>query len=127
MLENHFCRMGALLETTKKGIPTEVKRSIRSPEIGLSSPPSRKVLLIAIGKNKMGKSMTPMCTRACFRTPRKVVERWAYPYPARSSAWKKTMQVFHTAGVPPRRGRIIFPIMGCTRNNSVALLNSVNA
>jgi hypothetical protein len=37
------------------------------------------------------------------------------------------MQVFHTAGVPPRRGRIIFPIMGCTRNNSVALLNSVNA
>jgi hypothetical protein len=35
------------------------------------------------------------------------------------------MQVFHTAGVPPRSGRIIFPTMGWTRNSRVALTNIV--
>jgi hypothetical protein len=37
------------------------------------------------------------------------------------------MQVFHTAGVPPRWGRIIFPTIGCTSNKRVALTNSVKA
>src|SRR5262245_57746693 len=37
------------------------------------------------------------------------------------------MQLFHTAGVPPRSGRIILPINGCTRNRSVALRKSVTA
>jgi hypothetical protein len=31
------------------------------------------------------------------------------------------MQVFQTAGVPPNIGRIIFAIMGWTRNNKKAL------
>src|SRR5438270_9391948 len=35
------------------------------------------------------------------------------------------MHVFHTAGVPPSSGRIIFPTIGWTRNRSVALTNSV--
>jgi hypothetical protein len=35
------------------------------------------------------------------------------------------MQVFHTAGVPPNIGRIIFAIMGCTKNNKKALRKTV--
>ena len=31
------------------------------------------------------------------------------------------MQVFHTAGVPPKIGRTIFPSMGCTEKRSAAL------
>src|SRR6185312_5076809 len=42
-------------------------------------------------------------------------------------AWKKTMQAFHTAGLPPSSGRIIFPTIGWTMNNSDALTNSVTA
>src|SRR5262249_30576652 len=34
------------------------------------------------------------------------------------------MQVFQTAGVPPRCGRIILPIIGCTMNKRVALTKS---
>src|SRR5947209_17865727 len=37
------------------------------------------------------------------------------------------MQVFHTAGVPPSIGRSILPIIGWTRNSSVALTNRVSA
>src|SRR5205807_2563546 len=37
------------------------------------------------------------------------------------------MQVFHTAGVPPRSGNTIFAIIGCTRNSSDELRNSVSA
>src|SRR5438094_9802860 len=37
------------------------------------------------------------------------------------------MQVFQTAGVPPNFGRIILAIIGCTRNSSTALTNSVTA
>ena len=37
------------------------------------------------------------------------------------------MHVFHTAGVPPRRGKIILPTIGCTKNKSPALMNKVNA
>src|SRR5262249_54347119 len=39
--------------------------------------------------------------------------------------WKNTMQVFHTAGVPPSSGRIIFPTIGWSKNRSAALKNSV--
>jgi hypothetical protein len=35
------------------------------------------------------------------------------------------MQVFQTAGVPPREGRIIFAIIGWTRKSSVALTKRV--
>ena len=37
------------------------------------------------------------------------------------------MQVFHTAGVPPRSGRSIFATIGCTQNKSDALVNNVAA
>jgi hypothetical protein len=37
------------------------------------------------------------------------------------------MHALHTAGVPPRRGRTILPIIGCTTKRSVALTNSVVA
>jgi len=37
------------------------------------------------------------------------------------------MQVFQTAGVPPKRGKIILAIIGWMRNNSVALTNIVTA
>jgi len=37
------------------------------------------------------------------------------------------MQVFHTAGVPPRSGRIIWAIMGWMRKSRNALTNSVAA
>src|SRR5437588_360564 len=37
------------------------------------------------------------------------------------------MQVFQTAGVPPREGRIIFAIIGWTRKSSVALTKRVMA
>jgi hypothetical protein len=37
------------------------------------------------------------------------------------------MQVFQTAGVPPRRGKIILAIMGWTRKSKVALTNKVKA
>ena len=39
----------------------------------------------------------------------------------------KHMQVFHTLGEPPRRGRIILLTIGCTRNNRQAPTNSVAA
>src|SRR5947207_9142934 len=42
-------------------------------------------------------------------------------------AWKKHMQVFHTLGEPPRRGRIILLTIGCTRNSRQAPTNSVAA
>src|SRR5262249_34874291 len=35
------------------------------------------------------------------------------------------MQVFQTAGVPPSSGSTILAIIGCTRNSSVELRNSV--
>jgi hypothetical protein len=34
------------------------------------------------------------------------------------------MQVFQTCGVPPRRGKIILPIMGWTKKSKNALTNS---
>src|SRR5262249_2711967 len=37
------------------------------------------------------------------------------------------MHVFQTAGVPPKSGRIILPINGCTRNSSKALQKRVKA
>src|SRR5687768_14707569 len=37
------------------------------------------------------------------------------------------MQVFHTAGVPPRSGSTILAIIGCTTNSSEELRNSVTA
>lgn len=37
------------------------------------------------------------------------------------------MQVFHTAGVPPKSGKSIFATIGCTQNKSVALRKSVAA
>src|SRR5947209_8228857 len=37
------------------------------------------------------------------------------------------MQVFHTAGVPPSIGNSSLPIIGWTRNSSVALTNSGKA
>jgi hypothetical protein len=42
-------------------------------------------------------------------------------------AWKNTMHVFHTAGVPPNSGNIILPTIGSTRNSSDALQNNVKA
>ena len=54
-------------------------------------------------------------------------DAWAYAYPASRAAWKKTMHVFHTAGVPPSSGRIICAIIGWTTNSSEALTKSVNA
>src|SRR5579885_1905346 len=42
-------------------------------------------------------------------------------------AWKKTMQVFHTAGDPPSIGRIILPIIGSMRNSRSALAKRVDA
>ncbi len=37
------------------------------------------------------------------------------------------MQVFQTWGVPPRRGKIILPIMGCRTKSKKALPNKVTA
>jgi hypothetical protein len=37
------------------------------------------------------------------------------------------MQVLQTAGVPPSRGRIILPTIGCMANRSVAPANNVSA
>jgi hypothetical protein len=37
------------------------------------------------------------------------------------------MQVFQTAGVPPKSGKSIFAIIGCTQNSKDALANNVNA
>jgi hypothetical protein len=42
-------------------------------------------------------------------------------------AWKKTMQVPHTAGEPPRSGRTILAIIGWTQNRRSALRKSVRA
>jgi hypothetical protein len=35
------------------------------------------------------------------------------------------MHVFHTAGVPPRRGKIILPTIGSTRKRNPALTKRV--
>lgn len=51
----------------------------------------------------------------------------AYPYPASSITWKNSIAVFHTCGVPPSIGRIIFENIGWTENNSAALSSSVKA
>ncbi|HUS09219.1 MAG TPA: hypothetical protein VMZ30_02045 [Pyrinomonadaceae bacterium] len=34
------------------------------------------------------------------------------------------MQVFHTAGVPPRTGKSIFATIGCTEKSKAALTNN---
>jgi hypothetical protein len=36
------------------------------------------------------------------------------------------MQVFHTAGVPPRSGKTIFATIGCTEKSNAALTNNVS-
>ena len=41
--------------------------------------------------------------------------------------WKKTRQVFQTAGAPPSSGNTILAIIGSTRNIKNALTNSVVA
>ena len=41
----------------------------------------------------------------------------AYAYPARSSTWKKSMQVVHTAALPPNQGRMSRAMSGCTRKS----------
>ena len=35
------------------------------------------------------------------------------------------MHVFHTDGAPPKNGIRILPMIGCTKNNNVALMNIV--
>src|SRR5471032_202032 len=40
-----------------------------------------------------------------------------YAYPARSTHWKNSMHVVHTAAVPPNQGRIRRAMSGCTRNS----------
>jgi len=37
------------------------------------------------------------------------------------------MHVFQTIGEPPKSGRIILAIMGCTQKSSPALMNMVSA
>lgn len=54
------------------------------------------------------------------RSPNARMEKWAYAYPARRAAWKNTIEVFHTAGEPPRIGRIIFATIGWTRKTRPA-------
>jgi len=41
--------------------------------------------------------------------------------------WKNTTQVFHTAGAPPRDGRIILAAIGSSKNMSDAATASVTA
>jgi len=57
----------------------------------------------------------------CRRMLKRVVRACTYPYPANSITWKNSIQVFHTAGVPPNSGRTILAIMGCTRKRRNAL------
>src|ERR1700693_3931730 len=57
----------------------------------------------------------------CRRMLKRVVSACTYPYPANSITWKNSIQVFHTAGVPPNSGRTILAIMGCTRKRRNAL------
>src|SRR5258708_25188762 len=45
----------------------------------------------------------------------------------RRTAWKKTRQVFHTAGVPPASGRSTLPAIGCTAKSIAADTNSATA
>jgi hypothetical protein len=52
---------------------------------------------------------------------KRVVRACTYPYPANSITWKNSIQVFHTAGVPPNSGRTILANMGCTRKRRNAL------
>ena len=40
---------------------------------------------------------------------------------------KKSMHVFHTAGVPPSNGVLSLPMSGCTDIKSEALVKSVKA
>src|SRR5678816_1537863 len=61
------------------------------------------------------------CRTACLRGERNREVRWAYRYPASSSAWKNSRQVFQTAGLPPSSGRTIFVNIGWTENSSAAL------
>src|SRR5271169_1403706 len=70
---------------------------------------------------------TPMCTIACFRGASLEWSQWAYPYPSRSTIWKNSMQVLHTAEEPPNQGRIILAIIGCTSKRRKAEREMVSA
>jgi hypothetical protein len=75
----------------------------------------------------MPRTATARWIHGCLRIPRRRVERWAQRYPARRVPWKKTMQPFQTAGVPPRSGSSIRAKRGCTQKRSRADVNEVAA
>ena len=66
-----------------------------------------------------------MCRTVCVRGPIHAVIARTYEYPVNSRIWKKSMQVVHTAGVPPSRGKSSLAIMSCTQNSKSALRNVV--
>lgn len=78
------------------------------------------------GKLINASASNPSWTISCRRKGQRET-RSAYPYPASKAAWKKTMQVFHTAGVPPSTGNSIFAIMGSTEKSKAALTKIVTA
>src|SRR5262245_13654088 len=98
-------------------------RSASTPNIGYDEPCGAKDLTTAIGelsgdtkaaaiRATMAARTTPIWTTTCVRGGKRLVSLWAYQYPPRRRAWKKTMQVFQAAGLPPRRGRIFRPTIG---------------
>src|SRR5262245_10197986 len=135
-LENQDCNSGALDATTKNGSPIITSSRTTIPKNGYSDPCGARVRIGLTGAcvkrtitaiATRGTARTNRCTRDCRSRPSRLGAVWAYVYPASNSAWKKTMQVLQTAGVPPKRGRTILPTIGCTRNKRNALTKRVAA
>jgi len=53
------------------------------------------------------------------------MDKCAYRYARRRTAWKNNMQVFQTEGLPPSNGSAIFANIGWTTKSSAAAVNVV--
>jgi hypothetical protein len=121
------CSSGALVATTKNGSPTVSASSPSSCGTGLCPGDGTKPSGTAIGSTSSGSATTAMCSAAWRRIASRRVATCAYRYAASSASWKKSSDVFQTAGVLPNCGSTNFANIGWMRNTSAALTNSVSA
>ena len=80
VLENHCCKSGDVVLTTKNGSPTATTRTSSTPAMGFP-PPTMKLRLMTSGptaaKSSTGSSRTARCSPAWRRTPSQRVVAWA--------------------------------------------------
>jgi len=93
-------------------MPTEKANRAVIPSSGFRPPVTSRA---TSGRTTNKASPTPRnrkWTAACNLGGNRRIARSAYRYPNNSATWKKSMQVVHTAAVPPNTGSIHFAVIG---------------